>query len=141
MEQTSFLEQLDAAARTISDLRSQYLTEFCMRQQHQATAARDTVLPIVARAFGVDAEDILRGGRQRKFVQPRQLTMWMLCKLTMLSTPVIADVLQRKDHTTVLYGRDKVEATRNSDAVYRRRTDALLKLCSEALDTSRASVA
>ncbi len=63
----------------------------------------------VARHFQVKMVDILG---QRRFVQAtwaRQVAMFLSCRLTWLSLPVIGHHFGGRDHTTVLHGKRKIE--------------------------------
>jgi chromosomal replication initiator protein len=63
----------------------------------------------VADYYGVSVDDIIGPGRSRKIARPRQLVMYLAREETDSSLPQIGRALGNRDHTTVLYGCEKVE--------------------------------
>ena len=60
------------------------------------------VLEAVERAFGI--KDLAEWSRRRRLVKARQLAYLLIRELTDLSALDIAELLGRRDHTTVLRG-------------------------------------
>ena len=76
------------------------------------------VVSLVANFFDLKTADLKGSSRQAQFVLPRQLTMYLLRKDLQLGFEKIAAELGKKDHTTILYGVDKIEkAVENSTQV------------------------
>nr|MDD6336064.1 chromosomal replication initiator protein DnaA [bacterium] len=69
----------------------------------------DGILEAVAQAQDVTVEQIKSPTRSARVVMARQISMYLLRELTTLSLPRIGDLLGGRDHSTVLYGMDKVE--------------------------------
>jgi chromosomal replication initiator protein len=63
----------------------------------------------VADYYGVKVDDIVGPSRRRKVARPRQLVMYLAREETDSSLPQIGKALGNRDHTTVLYGCNKVE--------------------------------
>jgi chromosomal replication initiator protein len=55
--------------------------------------------------------------------------MYLATELTNNSLPQIAREFQKKDHTTVMYARDKVKNQMETDEPYRNRVRQLMALC------------
>jgi chromosomal replication initiator protein len=55
--------------------------------------------------------------------------MYLACELTDNSLPRIAREFGKKDHTTVMYARDKVKEQMRRDEAYRDKVRALSSLC------------
>jgi chromosomal replication initiator protein len=72
-------------------------------------ASAKKVMDLVANFFGIKVSDLKSGNRQARFVQPRQICMYLLRKELGLPFERIAELLEKKDHTTILHGVDKVE--------------------------------
>lgn len=53
--------------------------------------------------------------RRREIVFPRQVAMYLCCKLTLKSLPYIGRKFGGRDHTTVLHARDKIRFKRQVD--------------------------
>ena len=79
------------------------------------------VVQMVAEAFGITVEQILARDRSRRVALPRQIAMYLLREESQISLPQIGDVLGGRDHTTVMYGCDKVANLLEQDDRLRRQ--------------------
>ncbi|MBN2503459.1 MAG: chromosomal replication initiator protein DnaA [Anaerolineales bacterium] len=79
------------------------------------------VLEIVASVFGVDVDRILARDRSRQVALPRQVAMYLMREEAQISLPQIGAVLGGRDHTTVMYGCDKVAEMIEQDDRLRRQ--------------------
>lgn len=68
----------------------------------------DEIVRVVANNFGLNYDRMLSRDRSRQVAVPRQIAMYLLREEANLSLPQIGDVLGGRDHTTVMYGCDKV---------------------------------
>ncbi len=59
--------------------------------------------------------------RSRKIALPRQIAMYLLREEAHISLPQIGEVLGGRDHTTVMYGCDKVADLMETDDKLRRQ--------------------
>ena len=62
----------------------------------------------VARAFGLDVEDVIGDSREQHIVRARKIAMAAMRELTDLSLPAIGREFCR-DHTTVMHHLDSVK--------------------------------
>jgi chromosomal replication initiator protein len=85
----------------------------------------DEVLRRVAEVYGVTIERILGRDRSREITQPRQVAMYLLREEAKLSLPAIGEALGGRDHTTVMYGCEKVADMLESDDRFRRQVVAI----------------
>jgi chromosomal replication initiator protein len=76
------------------------------------------VIEAIAEREGISVSDIIGQNRSAKIAVPRQIAMYILSELNEVSLPQVGELLGR-DHTTVMYGRDKVKG----DDKLRRRAD------------------
>ena len=67
------------------------------------------IIEVVSEHFGVKSEDITSKKRNAEFVIPRQIIMYLCRKLTDTSYTSIAKLLNKKDHTTIIHGCNKIE--------------------------------
>jgi chromosomal replication initiator protein len=81
----------------------------------------DRVIQMVAEAFGVTVDQIMARNRARQVALPRQIAMYLLREEAQISLPQIGEVLGGRDHTTVMYGCDKVADLLEQDDRLRRR--------------------
>ena len=81
----------------------------------------DDVVRTVAETFGVPMDDMLGRGRSRKIALPRQIAMYLLREEANISLPQIGEALGGRDHTTVMYGCDKIADLLERDDRMRRQ--------------------
>ena len=79
------------------------------------------VVRTVADAFGVEMDRMLSRDRSRKVALPRQIAMYLLREESNISLPQIGDALGGRDHTTVMYGCDKIADLLERDDRLRRQ--------------------
>lgn len=68
----------------------------------------EEVVRKVADTFGVDMDRMLGRERSRDVALPRQIAMYLLREEANISLPQIGDALGGRDHTTILYGCEKI---------------------------------
>ena len=68
----------------------------------------EAVIQATAEHYGVTVNDIKAPGRTQSLVTPRQMAMFLSCKLTTESLPDIGKSFERK-HTTVYYGSQQIQ--------------------------------
>ncbi len=97
-----------------------------------APARRITIQLIkerIAKAHGLTVKEMDHQRRDQRLAAPRQIAMYLATELTDCSLPQIAREFQKKDHTTVMYARDKVKNQMVVDEAYRNKVRSLLALC------------
>lgn len=90
----------------------------------------DHVREAAAQHFQMSQQELLRRTRERSVAYPRQVAMYVACKLTQQSLPNIARYVGNMDHTTVLHARKKITKLLESgtNEQVRRDVDAVIKL-------------
>jgi chromosomal replication initiator protein len=83
----------------------------------------------VAKAHSLTVKEMDHQRRDQRIAAPRQIAMYLACELTDNSLPQIAREFQKKDHTTIMYARNKVKDLMSTDEVYRNKVRALMALC------------
>ncbi|MFN2449054.1 MAG: chromosomal replication initiator protein DnaA [Candidatus Baltobacteraceae bacterium] len=98
----------------------------------QAPLRRITIPSIkekVAKAHGLTVKEMDNHRRDQRVAAPRQIAMYVCTELTDCSLPHIAREFNKKDHTTVMYARDKVKEQMQRDEAYRNKIRSLVALC------------
>ncbi len=85
----------------------------------------DQIIDLVATRFGVSRERLLGRDRSREVALPRQVAMYLIREETDASLPQIGAALGGRDHTTVIYGCDKIADLLERDDTLRRQIFAL----------------
>lgn len=98
------------------------LTDFSTREG-EITAER--IISVVADQFGVDEDRLLSRDRHREVALPRQVAMYLIREETDESLPQIGEALGGRDHTTIMYGCDKIADLLETDEMLRRRVMAI----------------
>jgi len=81
----------------------------------------EEVVRKVADTFGVAVERMLGRDRSREVALPRQIVMYLLREESNISLPQIGETLGGRDHTTVMYGCDKIGGLLEEDDRLRRQ--------------------
>jgi chromosomal replication initiator protein len=81
----------------------------------------EQIIDTVADAFGLPVERLLSRDRSRQVALPRQVAMYLLREEANISLPLIGEALGGRDHTTVMYGCDKVANLIEEDDRLRRQ--------------------
>jgi len=81
----------------------------------------DDVLDAVSRAYGISNERLLGRERTREVALPRQIAMYLLREEGGISLPQIGEMIGGRDHTTVIYGCDKINDLMETDDRLRRQ--------------------
>lgn len=74
-------------------------------QQRKVTP--ELIIEIVAEHFHVTPDDIKGNKRNAEIVYPRQIAMY-LCRETGTSLKKIGEIMNKRDHTTIMYGAEKI---------------------------------
>ncbi len=85
----------------------------------------DQIIRAVADHFGIDEDRLLSRDRSAEVALPRQVAMYLIRAETHASLPQIGSALGGRDHTTVLYGCDKIAERLETDESLRRQVLAI----------------
>jgi chromosomal replication initiator protein len=87
---------------------------------HRSKLTEAQILDTVADHFGVERAAFEGRSRSRAIARPRQVAMYLLREETGASLPRIGALLGGRDHTTVLYGCERIADLIEEDAEMRR---------------------
>ena len=78
-------------------------------QPKTKTISPEKIVESVCQFYNIPQDNLIKQGRSKYIVLPRQITMYLLRTEMNYSFPRIANFLNKKDHTTVIYGCKKIE--------------------------------
>lgn len=78
------------------------------------------LLSTITGYFNVRLSDLTGPRRQKEFVLPRQIAMFLMYEESRLPMEKIGDILGGRDHTTVLHGIEKIRLAQNRDREIQR---------------------
>jgi chromosomal replication initiator protein len=78
------------------------------------------IVQAVATFYSVTPEELRSARRTRRIAQPRQIVMYLMREETDASLPQIGAELGGRDHTTILYGYERVRARLEQDDQFKR---------------------
>ncbi len=120
------------ASLTKSPITAELAAEVLKNAIASGPARRITIALIkdrVAKAHGLTVKEMDHQRRDQRLAAPRQIAMYLATELTDCSLPQIAREFAKKDHTTVMYARDKVKNQMGTDEAYRNKVRQLSTLC------------
>lgn len=79
------------------------------------------ILITIAQEYGVSMEELISQSRSQRIAFPRQIAMYMLREESEMSLPKIGELLGGRDHTTVMYGHEKITDLLETDKNLRRK--------------------
>ncbi len=99
----------DAAHRAVEDF---------MKKNANLAPTAAMIIAETSRYFGIDEQVIKGSARSREVVNARQAAMYLVRRMTALSTPDIGREFGGRDHTTVLHSLDQIEKKMKSDPTF-----------------------
>jgi chromosomal replication initiator protein len=81
----------------------------------------DQIVSAVAKTYNLSIERILSRDRSREVALPRQIAMYLLREEANISLPQIGNTLGGRDHTTIMYGCEKIADMLERDDRLRRQ--------------------
>ena len=85
------------------------------------------IIEVISEHFGVNPDDITSEKRNSEFVLPRQIAMYLCRNIIGMSLADIAKLLEKKDHTTIMYGIKKITAKIETDEDVKNKVDIIKK--------------
>jgi chromosomal replication initiator protein len=111
--------QLEGALNRLAELAAPTLAEVQTLFAEQVDAGQPTVERVVRRVsayYRVEARQLRSARRQRSLLVPRQVSMYLLRRLTSLSLAEIGACFGGRDHSTVLHACRRIEEAIQRDA-------------------------
>jgi chromosomal replication initiator protein len=93
--------------------------------QEESRINVDLIKTVVSEKYGMDKKDFKSPRKTEAIAFPRQIAMFLACDLTEMSLPEIGDSFNR-DHTTVMFARDKIKQLVHSDPYFNEVINQLI---------------
>ncbi len=78
-------------------------------QQSMTKVSPSQIIKAVSAFFEVSSNDLLGRARNKEFVEPRQIAMFLFRDMLHMSYPDIASRVGKRDHTTAIYAYKKID--------------------------------
>lgn len=91
-----------------------------------AVVTAPLILEEVAKYYGISPEDITSKKRNAEIVLPRQIFMYLCREMTDITLKGIAALLDKKDHSTVLHGYNKISDEIKTNSELRETIDLII---------------
>lgn len=85
------------------------LNESISEKEEQEDVTPDKIISAVCSYFKQKREDVLGKSRQADFAKARQICAYLMCDMLSLPLVAVGEKLGGRDHTTIMYARDKME--------------------------------
>jgi chromosomal replication initiator protein len=92
-----------------------------------ATVRIDTIISEVCDKYSLEERDMKGRSKRNEVAFPRQLAMYLATQLTELSTTDIGRAFGKRDHTTVIYARKKIEKKIGDDPFFLELVNRLIE--------------
>ena len=91
------------------------------------TISPDYIIDVVAEQYNVTSADIKSSVKARRFSYPRQIVMYLCRSILGSNQQTIADAVGVKNHTTIMYGVNKIEEDMKKDPDFANTIEILKK--------------
>jgi len=106
--QTNTYPSIDLAQKLIKDFINPY------EEHHNDKVDIEDIEEIVSETYGVTINELKSKTKTDRIAFARQVAMYLMCTLSDKSLPEIGELF-KKDHSTVIYARNKITQMMNSD--------------------------
>ncbi len=90
----------------------------------QETRTPEAIIRATCSYFSITEADLLGKNKRQELVRARQICTYLMCEMLSLPLVNVGKLMGGKDHTTVIYSRDKIaDLLRVNDAVLKEVND------------------
>ena len=91
------------------ELAKKALNESINESEEQEDVTAESIISAVCNYFKQSKADLIGKGKKADLVKARQICAYLLCEMLSLPLVAVGNVLGGRDHTTIMYARDKME--------------------------------
>ena len=85
------------------------LSESVSEAEEQEDVTPEKIISAVCGYFKHSREDLIGKGKKAEIVKARQICAYLMCEMLSLPLVSVGNILGGRDHTTIMYARDKME--------------------------------
>ena len=85
------------------------------------------IIEVVSEHYNISMEKMLSKDRSKSVSRPRQIAMFLCNTMTDATLDGIGQLLNGRDHSTILHGRNVIEEEYNNDEEFRKQIDTIKK--------------
>ena len=121
------LNQVVAMARLTHEPLTPQIAEMALGTllPYRRELAPSEIIDRVADHFGLNVGQVKGRSRKRDIARPRQVAMYLIREETDASLPQIGELLDGRDHSTILYGCERIAELLEEDLDFRREVTTL----------------
>ncbi|MBQ8657587.1 MAG: chromosomal replication initiator protein DnaA [Clostridia bacterium] len=104
-------------------LAMQALNESVSESKEQEEVTPEKIIAAVCGYFKQKREDLVGKGKKADLVKARQICAYVMCEMLSLPLVAIGNLLGGRDHTTIMYARDKIEELKKFNEKINKEVD------------------
>lgn len=124
------LSSLIGKPRATKEEAEEALKDFETSQSQSLTV--DKIIDIVCKYYHIRKDDLISKKKNKEIVDPRQICMYIITELLDVPLIAIGESLGGRDHTTVIYARDKIAQRIKTDKSLKTDIDDLIYMIKES---------
>ena len=106
---------------------AQEILEDMITPEKEKKITSDSIMKVVADHFGLTIQELCSPKRDKKYVHPRMIAMYLCREMTEDAYSTIAAAFNKKDHTTVLSAHGRIQDELNTNRQTRNTVETLKK--------------
>ena len=126
----SNIRELEGALNKLiaySNLEKSEITMDIAMRELQNIIYPDKPREVVSEHYNIPMEKMLSKDRSKSVSRPRQIAMFLCNTMTDATLEGIGQLLNGRDHSTILHGRNVIEEEYNNDEEFRKQIDTIKK--------------
>ncbi len=93
----------------------------------------DKIIELVCKNYNVSKEDMISKKKKKEIVDPRQICMYIITELLDVPLKAIGEAFGGRDHTTVIFARDKISERIKKDKELKTDVEDIIAMIRETL--------
>jgi len=108
LSKVCFYASLLGKEKTTMDEVKEALKDHVSTNKQSLTA--DRIIDCVCKYYNISKDDLIGKKKNKEIVEPRQIAMYIIYEMLDLPLTSIGEIFNGRDHTTVIYAREKVNS-------------------------------